>query len=247
MPGPPFSHHAFDLKDPACFSCQRAVPFSLPFFFSPFFSSLFSLFSSPFPFFSFTPPFPFLSFSTDDTIQWCGYTQYTQRLTPSLIIANALLQSYYPSLKHQQHPSLPKIDKVDKNTSNSSVCPRPKSCTKLHAISPYFSYAPVAPYMPGPSLSKRDHKPQSTRASLLACRVLHFRSETTSHKVRVRTVRIEQNDAAQSVHKVCTTSVKMMLQGCLTDAKGQASPGSCIIGTIGSLPILQTPFLSLEI
>ena len=224
MPGPPFSHYAFDLKDPACFSCQRAVPFSLPFFFSPFFSSLFSLFSSPFPFFSFTPPFPFLSFSTDDTIQWCGYTQYTQRLTPSLIIANALLQSYYPSLKHQQHPSLPKIDKVDKNTSNSSVCPRPKSCTKLHAISPYFSYAPVAPYMPGPSLSKRDHKPQ----------------------VRVRTVRIEQTDA-QSMHKVCTTSVKMMLQGCLTDAKGQASPGSCIIGTIGSLPILQTPFLSLEI
>ena len=219
MPGLPFSHHAFDLKDPACFSCQRAVPFSLPFFFSSFFSSLFSLFSSPFPFFSFTPPFPFLSFSADDTIQWCGYTQYTQRLTPSLIIANALLQSYYPSLKHQQHPSLPKLDKVDKNTSNSSVCPRPKSCTTPCYFSLFLIRARRSLHAGSFTFEAR---PQATKYACVQC------------------ASIEQNDA-QSMHKVCTTSVKMMLQGCLTDAKGQASPGSCI------MPILQTPFLSLEI
>ena len=179
----------FNLKDPArtsslsahsCrvlnFGTRRSNPrtrhvFTFPaqWLFPP--SLLFSPFLFPFP--SFPSPFLslFLLFSPFSSF----FFLFSLPLSLPLFSASlAITLLHFTSSHHcqsapnnlntlSQHPSLLSQSKVTQHTSNYCVCPSTKRSQK----SPYCSHS------------------SRTRASLLTCRVLHFRSETTTRNTAI--------------------------------------------------------------
>ena len=206
----------FNLKDPArtsslsahsCrvlhFGTRRSNPrtrhvFTFPaqWLFPP--SLLFSPFLFPFP--SFPSPFLslFLLFSPFPSF----FSLFSLPLSLPLFSASlAITLLHFTSSHHcqsapnnlntlSQHPSLLSQSKVTQHTSNYCVCPSTKRSQK----SPYCSHS------------------SRTRASLLTCRVLHFRSETTT-----RTTAIPLRPL-RAVHQGCTPSPRVMLPMCFQDA-----------------------------